>query len=87
MAKIECCEGGVEGLASYTLTLFEKSSLEDSNGNPVVAVVKGTIKENVVLDGDGCVIEKLLEEGTSGTDMSLPCPKCRRTVNYRSGKI
>jgi len=84
--KIEC-EGGVANLASSRTASLKKSSLRDSKDNPVVARVGVPINKDVALEGSDCVIKELLEEAPDQEDRSLPCPKCRRTVNYRSKKI
>jgi len=84
MAKIEC-EGGVADLASSRTARLEKSSLKDSKGAPVIVNLGNPINKDVVVEGSGCVIKKLLEEAKKH-DRSEPCPKCRRSVNYRSKK-
>ena len=86
MAKIETCEGGVTNLASSSTARLENSSLKDSKGVLVIASVGDPINEDVVVDGNGCVIKKLLGEAKKH-DRSEPCPECRRVVNYRSKKI
>jgi len=87
MAGIKTCEGGVANLASSLIASLEKSSLKDRNGNPVVASIGPPIDEGVILDGSECVIAKLLGEAPSEKATSLPCPKCRHNVKYRSKEI
>jgi len=80
------CEGGVANLASSRTARLEKSSLKDSNGAPVIVNLGNHLNEGVVVEGNGCVIKELLEEAPDKVDRSLPCPKCLRSVNYRSKK-